>query len=159
MWVYVAGVSLAALAMAIMNYEGLSMLYSFHHLKEKNVVKTLQKTGKTVLWMAYLIAYQKIAKNLQRVGRNEYDVHYMLGNRLYKFRIHSKNGPRCKQVLQVIDQDNHDVTAAVAPYMGPLEDWHGKVYKPSTLSFESLTFNMASGETMNFSKDEPIFLV
>lgn len=159
MWIYVLGLAMGALAFATVNYEGLAMLYTYHRIKEKSVVKTLKKTCSTVVWMAYLIAYQKIAKNIERLGRNEYDVHYMLGNRLYKIRVYSKNGPRSRQVLQVIDQSDNDVTAVVAPYLGPLEDWHGRVYRPSTLLYESLTFNMANGESMSFSHQEPMFLV
>jgi hypothetical protein len=157
MWFYygVLGmVSLGALAVVAVNYQGLSMLYAYHYTQEKSVARSLQKTVSTVAWMVYLVAYQKIAKNVERKGKNEYDVHYMLGNRLYKVRVHTRKGPQSKQVLQVIDECDNDVTAVVVPYLGPLEDWHGKTYAPTGLGYESLTFNMASGKTLCFHKDQ-----
>jgi len=162
MWFYygvVGMMSLGALAIVAVQYEGLSMLYAYHYAQEKSVVRSLQKTASTVAWMAYLVAYQKIAKNLEKKGKNEYDVHYMLGNRLYKVRVHTHKGPRCKQVLQVIDEGDNDVTSAVLPYLGPLEDWHGKTYTPADLGSQLLIFNMASGKTLCFHKDQAIRFV
>jgi hypothetical protein len=159
MWFYfgIVGISVGAMAVAI-NYQGLSMLYTYHHIKEKSVVRSLKKTVDTVLWMGYLVVYQKIAKNVHRVGKNEYDVDYMVGHRLYKIRVHTKNGPRGKQVLQVIDDADNDVTAAILPYMGPMEDWHGKQYTPAMLGHSSLTLNMASGKILVFEKNSPLVL-
>jgi hypothetical protein len=144
--------------MVASNYEGLQLLYKFHYQKEKNVFQSLCKTFKTVAWVAYVFAYQKVAKNVESVGRNEYDVHYVLGNSLYKVRVRTRRGPPNKKVLQVIDENDNDATAAIVPYLGPLEDWHGGVYTPSSLSFESLTFNLSNGMSATYQKDDPLVL-
>lgn len=159
MWVYYGLLGICfggVLAVVAVNYEGLSLLYKYHRVQEKSMVRSLQKTVSTIAWMAYLVAYQKIAKNVEKKGKNEYDVHYMLGNRLYKVRIHTKKGPQCKQVLQVIDDADNDITAGILPYLGPLEDWHGKTYSASDLGYPSLTFNMANGETLCFQEQKPM---
>ena len=161
MWFYYSllGFSVVGGVAVAVNYEALSMLYAYHRVQEKSVVKSLQKTASTVLWMTYLLAYQKIVRNVERMGKNEYDVHYMLGNHLYKVRVHTRKGPRCKEVLQVMDECDNDVTTVVTPYLGPLEDWHGKTYTPSDLGYELLTFNMANGKTLAFQQDKAMRFV
>jgi len=144
--------------MAASNYEGLKLLYMFHYQKEKHVFRSLYKTFKTVAWVAYMFAYQKVAKNVESVSRHEYDVHYVLGNNLYKVRVRTRRGPANKKVLQVIDENDNDATAVIVPYLGPMEDWHGGVYTPSSLSFESLTFNLSNGTSVTYQKDDPLVL-
>jgi Family of unknown function (DUF5772) len=151
----VASLSVAAVLIH-KNYEGFWMLYSFHRVKEKSLWKSVQKTIKTVAWMGYLVAYQKVVKNVECVGKNEYDIHYVLGSRLYKIRVYNRKGPVSKNVLQVIDENQKDVTNEVSPYLGPLEDWHGQFYCPSRLHHESLTFNLSDGSCKTFQKDEAI---
>ena len=144
--------------MVASNYEGLKLLYMFHYQKDKHVLRSLYKTLRTTAWVAYMFAYQKVAKNVESVRRNEYDVHYVLGNNLYKVRVRTRRGPASKKVLQVIDEKDNDATAAIVPYLGPMEDWHGGVYTPSSLSYESLTFNLSNGTSATFQKDDPLVL-
>ena len=163
MWTYYAawltvGIIGAVGAVVYQHSEGLQMLYAFHRVKENNAWKGVQKTVQSVMWMGYLLVYQKVAKNLVLWGKNEYDVHYVLGNRLYKIRTFSKKGPYCRKVLQVIDEDQNDVTVDVQSYLGPREDWHGLLYDPSQLRYKSLTFNMADGNSLTFENQQPIRL-
>jgi hypothetical protein len=148
MWTFYLGVGVVSLAALgfVSNYgEGLTMLYRFHQLKEKNPWESVKKTATTIMRVAYLLAYQKLAKNVVHVGKNEYDVEYVLGNKRYKIRTRKRKGPAVQRVLLVIEENDKDVTGEIRPYLGPMEDWHGKIYSPFQLGYGSLTFHMADG--------------
>jgi len=138
--------------------DGLSMLYQFHYQKEKDATRALYQVLRTCCWITYLLMYQKVVKNVENVGGNQFDVHYVLGNQLYKFRIEGRKGPSQTKVLQVIDRDNNDVTRDIVPYLGPKEDWHRIVYEPSILGYDVLTFNLSDGTNMTFHKEDSIVL-
>jgi hypothetical protein len=136
--------------------DGLLLLYNFHYHKEKDVFKGLVQTIVTLAWIGYVFIYQKLSKNIIKRSTNQYDVHYLLGSRLYKIRIFSSRGPR--KVLQVIDDKNNDVTTDIVSYLGPSEDFHGILYQPSHFDYEQLTFNLSNGDVKVFEKNEPIIV-
>lgn len=138
--------------------EGLLMLYQFHYQKEKDIWKGILQTIMTMAWVGYMFLYQKMAKNLVIKNKCEYDVHYLLGSRLYKIRIYSSRGPARRKVLQVIDQNDNDVTTELMSYLGPREDFHGILYRPEHFNYDQLTFNLANGDTKVFSRQEPIMV-
>jgi hypothetical protein len=65
-----------------------------------------------------------------------------------------KKGP--KNVLQVIDDNNEDITTLIVPYLGPAEDWHSSKFKPSFFNRKTLTFNLSSSDDITFTEDEEI---
>ena len=158
-WFYVAS-SLVLAYVLSSPAEALWMLYQYHYKKEKDVWKSLIKTGRVLSWVAYVFLYQKLTKNIVAVGKNEYDVHYVLGVQEYRVRVATTKGPGTHdRVLQVIDQRNDDVTLDVRPYLGPREDFHGiTTLRPCDLKFEELTFNLANGEIKTFQAQDPILL-
>lgn len=138
--------------------DGLSLLYKFHYQKEKNVTSALYQMLRTCCWITYLLLYQRVVKNIENVGSNQFDVHYVLGNQLYKFRIQGRKGPHVPKVLQIIDEKDNDVTQSLLPYLGPREDWHQIIYQPGSLGFHHLTFNLSDGSHKTFQSDESIVL-
>lgn len=149
-------IALGYTALSTQSLDGILILYVFHYKKEQSRLGALIKTIQTLARIGYLMIYQKIAKNVEIVNKNEYDIHYVLGSQFYKMRISCLKGPKSKNVLQIIDQDDNDVTVDVVRYMGPNEDWHGIVYTPFRLKYDQLTFNMSNGTSIIFEKEQPI---
>ena len=90
------------------------------------------------------------------IGKGEYDILYVLHEQLYKIRVYTKRGPRNKIVLQVINENDEDVTSVISQYLGPMEDFHAIIYKPETFGYKQLTFNLQDGTSEVFDSSEPI---
>ena len=91
---------------------------------------------------------------VKKIGNNTYAVNYVVNGRIYTMVVVPKKGPR--DILQIIDECNNDVTDIIGPYTGPNEDWHLRVYKPSFFSKKSLTFNRSNCEEITFTENEEI---
>lgn len=135
---------------------GLAILFKMNFYKTKSIPKSIYKTFRTVCIIAYLMVYQKMKNNVVMIGKGEYDILYVLHEQLYKIRVYTKRGPRNKIVLQVINENDEDVTSVVSKYLGPMEDFHGIVYKPETLGYKQLTFNLQDGTSELYDSSEPI---
>lgn len=135
---------------------GIMVLYDMHYLKTKSVRKSLIRTFKTVVVIAYMMLYQKVQKNVLLIRREEYDVLYVLHEQLYKIRVHAKRGPHQRKILQVINENDEDVTVDIQPYLGPQEDFHGILYEPSIIGYKQLTFNLNDGTSKTFEKGQEI---
>lgn len=160
MWYHLACLAAGAIFVGLMRpyMEGPRLLLKYHQKKEASLTAALWQTMKSLFWIGYLLLYQKMVKNVESLGCHQHDVHYALGDRNYKIRVFTKRGPRKKNVIQVIDADDNDVTHDIMSYLGPSEDWHGVLYRPSHFRHRQLTFNMADGQTKTFHHDEPILL-
>lgn len=139
-------------------WNGLVFLYNMHYLKTGSIPHSVLHTVKTVLVIGYMIAYQKLQHNVVLVDKETYDVLYVLHEQLYKIRIHARRGPQRQRVLQIINDQDEDVTADVQPYLGPMENFHGIRYNPSMIGFPQLTFNLHDGTSKTFLQDDPICL-
>ena len=139
-------------------FNGIMVLYDMHYLKTKSVRKSLVRTCRTVAVILYMMLYQKLQKNVVVVKKEEYDILYVLHEQLYKIRVHAKRGPYHKRILQVINENDEDVTVDVQPYLGPQEDFHGLLYEPAIIGYKQLTFNMDDGTTKSFESGQVIKL-
>ncbi len=85
---------------------------------------------------------------------NTYEITYVISGKIYKLVVTPIKGP--KNVLQVIDDNNEDITRQIVPYLGPAEDWHSSKFKPSFFNRKSLTFNLSSSDDITFTENEEI---
>ena len=120
---------------------------------------TLQIIIKSMLLLCKIIllkCIQYFDPRVIKIGKNKYEINYVIGNKLYKFHTKIKRGP--STVLQIIDEDYNDVTKLVKPYLGPNRDFHKIQYTPELLNFDELVFQMSTGEEIIFSKSQIIEL-
>ena len=102
----------------------------------------------------YISFIQHMNSSIKKIGNNTYEINYVVNGRMYTMVVVPKKGPR--DIIQVIDECNNDVTDIIAPYTGPNEDWHTRVFKPSFFSKKSLTFNRSNCEEITFTENEEI---
>lgn len=140
---------------------GLVQLFSFYHNKHhETVLDSIVHTVKTITWILYLCIYQRITRNIVWVNKNEFDVHYVFADKLYKLRIKTKRGPcRGPQVLQAINEKDEDITEHILPYIGPYNDWHGLGYTPKDFNAEQITFNLNNGNVVSFKNSGDILSI
>lgn len=112
------------------------------------VVRVLTKYVMLLLWQK---AYMPVA----RVGRNVYEVRYVLRDRVYKVRTQVRRVPR---VVRVLDHGGDDATEQVLSYLGPNEDFHGTQTTPGDLGYEGLLFRLRGGGEAAFGRDDVIDL-
>lgn len=109
-----------------------------------------------ILKVLYLSILEKLNKSIKKIDNNTYELSYAVNGKIYKMIIIPNRGP--SSVLQVIDDNNDDITDFILPYLGPKENWHGfRGFTPSFFKRKSLTFNMMSTEK-TFYNDETMVL-
>lgn len=116
-----------------------------------------------ILWWSLVILCQALYITIiqtlnnsvvKKTSSNTYEIRYVLSGKIYKLVVIPKKGP--KNVLQVIDDNNQDITNLIVPYLGPAEDWHSSKFKPSFFNRKTLTFNLSSSDDVTFTQDEEI---
>ena len=118
--------------------------------------KILVKTFVILSRIFFIKCLQYLDPRVMNLGKNKFEIQYVLDNKLYKFQTKIKRGPSV--VLQAIDEDYNDVTDLIKPWLGPNKDFHNNKYRPMDLDFKELTFQMATGESVMFEKSEIIEL-
>jgi hypothetical protein len=69
-----------------------------------------------------------------------------------------KRSRKMGKLLQVINENNDDVTDLIVQYYGPDHNWHGMTYTPGDLGYESMTIIDYDGNVFCFDKDQNIIL-
>ena len=120
-----------------------------------NISKLFITSIKTIFSLFFVYLTQNWHKTVKRIGFNHYEITYAIRGRSYKLRVKPTKLPK---VLQVIDENDEDVTTEMEPYLGADEKFHGKEYTPADLKYKSLTFNMADGNVLEFEEKDYIKL-
>lgn len=157
MWILYLWI-VACMAVSAPFLQGFYQLFRMHYRRTHNVKQSLVKTIQTISWIVYLLLYQRMKHNVRLVGKGEYEIDYVLHEELYHFRVHGPRGPYTKKVLQVINEDDEDITEDIRPFLGPLEDFHGQTFTPSRLGYRQLTLNLYNGDTIEFKAEDPILI-
>lgn len=134
--------------------EGVLLLFQMNLVKTKNWKKSIKKTISAIFFLSYMMVFQKLKTNVKMIRIGEYDVYYVLHEQLYRIKTHARRGPRIRKILQVIDENDEDVTYDLNTFLGPLEDFHRIPYTPKDLGYRSLTFNMANGGHQTFGEGD-----
>jgi len=163
---FLAGVALMGLSMVARyvkprlqeSWEGARMLFEMNKTKHKTWSKALTTTVKTISWVAYLMVYQKIYKNVVTIRKNVYDVHYVYHGQLYKIRCRHEAGPKKNQVLMVMNEGTENVTKEIMEYLGPKGNFHKMRYTPDELGHSELQFFLSDGTVRFFGQTETLVL-
>lgn len=146
------------LAGILINSESIYLLYTINYKKEKSIIRAIKKTIGMIVWIIYLIIYQKIMKNMVNIKKNEYDVHYVYHGQLYKIKCKNDLGPKRTQVLMIVNEKMEDVSSDIIPYMGPKYNFHKILYTPKDLNNKELSFYLSDGNILNFKEDSSIII-
>jgi hypothetical protein len=118
-----------------------------------NLVSTRHQTAWAVFYhslcllcnLFYLSFLQYMNSAIISLDRNRFLVSYVVRGKVYRMIVRPMRGP--SPVIQVISDDQQDVTSEVLPYLGPQYDWHGTAVNfESTFKSKRLTFNLSTGE-------------
>jgi hypothetical protein len=147
-------------------YGQVKQLYQLVSTKYKPTETKNYKTILKIIWYSCVILCQALYINILQYLNNSvkklenfsntYEITYVLSGKTYKLIVAPKKGP--KNVLQVIDDNNQDITHIIAPYLGPREDWHLSIFKPSFFNRKSMTFNLSNSDDITFGENEYIYL-
>ena len=111
---------------------------------------------KIFLRIIYISILQKFSKNLNKIKKNTYELSYSVNGKFFKYRFKLEKGP--SKVLQIIDNNNNDVTLKIFPYLGPQYDFHQHKYTPKDFNYSELSFNLFNGKELTFKENEIIEL-
>ena len=137
------------------NYKRLKLLETTTPGLEVSVVNITKSSLKMCFSLLFLYFSQNWEKSVKNIGFNHYEITYAIRGRVYKLRVRPTKLPK---ILQVIDENDDDVTDKLSPYFGPDENFHGKVYRVRDFKYKELSFNMADGNTYEFREDDDIVL-
>jgi len=88
---------------------------------------------------------QLLNKNVQKINSKDYEISYVINNKLYKIIVTPIRGP--SRVLQVTNENNVDITEHVLSYLGPRYDWHKRVFYSDFFNSTKLTFELSDCTT------------
>jgi len=88
---------------------------------------------------------------VKKIDKHNYEVTYCLAGKIYKF--HTKGRRGMSDVLQIINDEEKDVTEEIEPFLGPKGDFHKLEYKPHSFGYKTLTFNMTDGSVLTFEEE------
>jgi hypothetical protein len=140
-------------------YEKVKTLVSLISVNQKNILKIIWICLSLISKTFYVRLCQFFNRSVQKVGKNKYEVSFVLNGILYKFPVHTKRGPRT--VLQVLNDKDEDITDVFQQYAGPNEDFY--IYKrhhfsPQFFNSESLHILRSTGEELNLKSNDIISL-
>ena len=143
-----------------------AIIYRYRRWRKlNNLVSTQHKTAWTIFYnslkllcqVLYLSFLQYMNSSLIRLGRNAFLVTYTINGKIYKMIVRPVRGP--SPVLQVISDNEEDITLQVLPYLGPRYDWHKtNVSFQETFGSKRLTFEIANGDEVGCTKCETPWL-
>lgn len=126
-----------------------------------NLVKTQHSNIFKVIFVSIGMVIKSTFHNMglipppsERVGKNSYEITYMIQNITYKMVINVRKGPR--EIIKVIDCSEKDVTHHIIPYAGPKEDFHGVEITPEFFEKEYLIVEYSDGTEKLYNKYQPL---
>ena len=132
--------------------------------KINHLVATNYKGIVTIIWISLCMVVQALWISIIQYMNNtivpikggKYKVTYVINGKTYKMIVKPARGPR--KVLLVSDDTSEDISYTIFPYLGPEENFHGKVYTPRFFEYNELIFEMSNGDEKIFKIDDDIIL-
>lgn len=126
-------------------------------VKINNIAKVF-RVGFGILFQIYWMKIiQWSNKTIEHIDKKRAIINYVLNGRQYKMVVRDRKGPH--DVLLIHDEESNDITDVVLPYLGPNDDWHKTLFTPSFWDKNKISFELTSGETKTFDKNEVINIV
>lgn len=135
-------------------YEGVKTLVSIVGKNQKNILNIIWICAVIISKTLYVRLCQFFNQSVKKVGKNKYEVSYVLNGILYKFIVTAKRGPR--NILQVINDKDQDITEIFQQYSGPNEDFYNQNFTPQFFESESLHILKCTGEEINLTSSDVI---
>ena len=109
-----------------------------------------------ILQAMWISIFQYMNTTITPLEGGKYQVTYIIKGKTYKMVVKPIKGP--KKVLLVSDNNQEDVSYKIIPYMGPEDNFHGKLYTPNFFNHTELIFEMSNGDEKIFKNDDDIIL-
>ena len=121
-----------------------------------NLVSSQYKNVFAICWYSlvminkalYLSFIQYMNNSVRKLDNKVFEVSYIINGKIYKIWVQPKKGPSL--VLQVSDENQEDITDEIIPYLGPCNNWHGRLFSSKDFKKKSLTFELSNGEERTF---------
>ena len=139
---------------AIRDYNRLKRLQSLVSTQHSNIRAILWVSMCIILKTIYINFLQFINKNLRKIGKNKYELSYVVNGKLYKMILYMNRGPR--KIIQALDDDDVDITDTLQEYAGCSEDFHKLIVTPHLIGKKSVTLYLSSGYEKIFEEHDPI---
>ena len=142
-----------------------NIIEKYREFKKINrLVATNKKGSFNIMWVSlslvikalWINILQYINNNVFQLDKNNYEITYIIKEKTYKMIVKPIRGP--SKFLIVYDENQEDVSHLIMPYIGPEEDWHGRVYTPKFFNKSELTFELSSGDHKVFRQNDNIIL-
>jgi hypothetical protein len=109
---------------------------------------------KLIFNLLWLNMIQYMNNSVIKINKNTYQISYVIEGKLYKFVTKIKRGPT--PILQIINNQENDVTRQVLPYLGPTYNCNTHDLTPSFFGYETLFFELGDGSNCLYNSDESI---
>uniref|UniRef100_A0A6C0CXA8 Uncharacterized protein n=1 Tax=viral metagenome TaxID=1070528 RepID=A0A6C0CXA8_9ZZZZ len=142
--------------MIVYNYGvKLQDLNSLVSTRNKNILKVLYISFAMIAQALYLSFLQYMNSAMRKIGKNKYEISYMVNGKIYKMLVTPKRGP--SPILEIRDEKTEDdLTDKILPYFGPDYKCHGNNLYPELLGYNGLVFELADGTEKVFIDNEII---
>jgi Iap family predicted aminopeptidase len=102
----------------------------------------------------YQSLVQYLDNSVKKIGKNKYELKYVINGKLYKKIIIPERGPL--PVVSITNENNDDVTEYILPYIGPNNNFHNENFNPNFFDYKILKFEMSNGTIKIFNDFEII---
>ena len=104
----------------------------------------------------YQSLVQYLDESVKKIGKNKYELKYVINGKLYKKIIIPERGPL--PIICITDENGRDVTDKIIPYIGPNHDFHNEKFYPNFFGYTKLVFEMSTGDIKTFNNSETIII-
>lgn len=103
---------------------------------------------------------EHFSSNVTTMTNGNIIVSYIRKGREHKICLEDDKGSirSPSNVMIIYDDEQNDVTDEISAFMGPKNNFHHQRYTPRILGHTTLAFELVSGRTLTFSRDEVIDL-
>ena len=129
---------------------------AFNLTGNKNICSIFKDCITIILKLIWLTLLQKINNSVIKMDKNKYLVQFCIKGKWYKQILHAKSGP--SSIIQIIDEDENDVTCEVEPFCNGLNAIDKNV-DVKYLKYKTLTFNMDDGNSKIITKDDKLLQI
>jgi hypothetical protein len=104
-----------------------------------------------VLWTSFMLMLsQWLNKNIEQIGKNKYLVTFVIGGKKYSTIIKHEIGP--SPILQVVDNNDNDITQIVEPYLL----FNSTEITPGEIGYDNISIMNHDGTDVEYNKNDTI---
>ena len=104
----------------------------------------------------YQSLVQYLDNSVKKIGKNKYELKYIINGKLYKKIIIPERGPL--PIICITNETDDDITEQILPYIGPNNDFHNEKFTPNFFGQKTLIFEMSEGNIKIFNDCQTIII-